>query len=83
MGSPAPFAVRYLLPGGEKPGRPPHRPDALFLCVCIFRRAAPRRRNCYIIMQQTGIPFIIMQQVMPGIIIAFIQSQHACIIFIM
>jgi len=31
--------------------------------------------------QHTGIPFIIMQHVMPGIIIAFMQSQHAWIIF--
>jgi hypothetical protein len=31
--------------------------------------------------QQTAMPFIIMQQVMPGIIIEFMQSQQAWIIF--
>jgi len=31
--------------------------------------------------QQTGMEFIIMQQVMPGIIMAFMQSQQAWIIF--
>ncbi|MDB5357135.1 MAG: hypothetical protein JWN24_3588 [Phycisphaerales bacterium] len=29
------------------------------------------------IMQQTGMPFIIMQHIMPGIIIWFRQSQQA------
>lgn len=32
-------------------------------------------------MQQTGMPPIIMQHIMPGVIIAVMQSQQACIIF--
>jgi hypothetical protein len=48
-------------------------------------RASPFIRviegQTYIIMQHIGMPFIIMQQVMPGIIMPIMQSQHAWIIF--